>query len=56
MEKGRKKQRDIPQQNKSPEVAPGMTEEPIEEEATPKEIAQGEFTRVVKLDMDRNVP
>lgn len=43
------------QQGKPPNVAPGLTEEAIEKEATPEEINRGDFTRVVKLDMDRNV-
>ncbi len=50
------KQKEKAENKNSPRVAPGMTEEPIEEEASSQEIARGEFTRVVKLDMDRNVP
>ncbi|MBN2910531.1 hypothetical protein JQC72_13575 [Polycladomyces sp. WAk] len=37
-----------------PRFAPGMTEEQLEEEATPEEIARGHSTSVTRLEQDRD--
>lgn len=56
LNKKRMKQKEKDKNDHFPRVAPGMTEEAIEEKATPEEVAQGEFTRVIKLEVDRNAP
>jgi hypothetical protein len=38
-----------------PRFAPGMTEEQLEEDATPEEIARGNSTSVTRLEQDRYV-
>ncbi|MFC5451458.1 hypothetical protein [Paenibacillus aestuarii] len=42
------------QDQHEPTIAPGMnTHDPLEEEATEKEIARGEYTEVTRLYVDR---
>ncbi|MDN4593956.1 hypothetical protein [Polycladomyces subterraneus] len=38
-----------------PRFAPGMTDEQLEENATPEEIARGNSTSVTRLEQDRYV-
>ncbi|SMO70941.1 hypothetical protein [Melghirimyces algeriensis] len=44
-----KKQREQ-KQTTNPQVAPGLTENPLRDQASPKEIRRGEYTQVIQLE------
>jgi hypothetical protein len=43
--------------DEEPTLAPGIhTEEELDKDATPEEIAKGEYTKVITLSLDENDP